>query len=249
MAVLAGLRVEHRRWIASHGPLLDELRRQLSDDEFTAAVVELILELDPQVESPVSARQEARRLLSLMLANSEVAIRLLSSGARVIVIPRHVRMTDIPPFERLRGRLLEGESAGGRCWDAVRGSGGLQSAVTEENLLGEISSVAGEISVYAHGYSTTTHEIAHTIHQYGLTDADRVAIHEAYLEKRSTSEEWPDGSRPYRKLDGKWVQMENYSSSNELEYFAQLTNAYLGTNHGVDLVKKNTPKKFFCGVF
>ncbi|MEK8145847.1 hypothetical protein NKH18_45305 [Streptomyces sp. M10(2022)] len=89
---------------------------------------------------------------------------------------------------------------------------------------------------YHDGYSTTTHEFAHTIHQYGLSDADRQIITAAYQAKRAlkTQVQWPDGYRLVDPKDPEGDLIDNYSSTNEYEYFAQATNAYLGTNIGAD---------------
>ncbi|MFD7904354.1 hypothetical protein ACFV4G_19160 [Kitasatospora sp. NPDC059747] len=112
--------------------------------------------------------------------------------------------------------------------------------VTEENLLGATTTL-GRASTHPEGYSTTTHELAHAIHKFGLTGDEHALVREAYRGKRQADgltdlfgEEpvaaWPDGGR--RNAADELVG--NYSSADEYEYFAQLSNAYLGTNHGND---------------
>ncbi len=169
-----------------------------------------------------------------MLRDPAVATRLLEQGARVLVVPKDEALTTLGPFRDLAGRELP---ATGRTWDTVRGVGRLDTGVTEENLLGETPGVPGASS-YADGYSTTTHEFAHAIHRYGLSDADRRTITDAYRAKLHPSDgrdpadvEWPDGPRRSAR-DGR--PADNYSATDEFEYFAQAVNAYLGTNSGTD---------------
>ncbi|MGQ5523304.1 hypothetical protein ACUHMQ_08595 [Chitinimonas sp. PSY-7] len=77
--------------------------------------------------------------------------------------------------------------------------GRIYVGITEENLLGGITSVASA-ECYAVGYSTSTHEFAHTIHTYGLTDNDRTTLNRAYKLRMQQSEstQWVDGPRKVR---------------------------------------------------
>ncbi|MFE7184277.1 hypothetical protein ACFU80_19655, partial [Streptomyces erythrochromogenes] len=214
--------------LAADEALVARLRDVLPPPEFADAAAHLLLRVPEGVEQPVSARNEARDLIAGMLADPEVAARLLTGGTRIIVVPRNVPVTSLGPFAVLHGTRVEARSL-----DTVRGihhDG--RVAVTEENLLGETTSVPGD-GVYPDGYSTTTHEIAHAIHERGLSAADRALVASAYRSKMAegTSAHWPDG--PLRDPSGVRPG-SNYSSRDEHEYFAQLSNAYLGTNAGTD---------------
>ena len=57
--------------------------------------------------------------------------------------------------------------------------GKIYTAITEENLLGGLTTAPGG-GCYATGYSTTTHEFAHSIYAYGLSSADRATIDRIY---------------------------------------------------------------------
>ncbi|WP_157996946.1 hypothetical protein, partial [Streptomyces otsuchiensis] len=59
-------------------------------------------------------------------------------------------------------------------------------------------------------------------------------IREIRREYYRDSPPWPNG--PHRRLndDGSWGAASNYSSVNRYEFFAELTNAWLGNNHGTD---------------
>ncbi|MEU1091571.1 hypothetical protein ACFYPN_33565, partial [Streptomyces sp. NPDC005576] len=65
-----------------------------------------------------------------------------------------------------------------------------------------------------------------------LSPEERALIEAVWEAKRAGggSVVWPDGVR--LDLDGR--EVDNYASVSADEYFAQLTNAYLGTNHGSD---------------
>jgi hypothetical protein len=119
---------------------------------------------------------------------------------------------------------------------------------------------------YPPGYSTTTHEMAHAIHRDGLRGDQKEVITMAYTTKRTATSDkativapvWPDGPRVSPKAPQSWIDYgwsddqyvecvvnldddarrphENYASQDEYEYFAQATNAYLGTNTGNDFV-------------
>ncbi len=117
---------------------------------------------------------------------------------------------------------------------------------------------------YTVGYSTTTHEFAHVLHRNGLSEDDKKVIAKAYATRRTATsgsvskltKKWVDGPRVSPTApknwkdagwtDAKWLKhlkglsdaqrkpFECYSAQNDAEYFAQLSNAYLGTNLGND---------------
>lgn len=109
---------------------------------------------------------------------------------------------------------------------------------------------------YEVGYSTTTHEYAHSIHQYGLSRTDIATIKQLYDDRLRASlaapktDMWVDGAllAPTVPTSWGWTQEQyeqgmltleastyrNYSCQNEFEFFAQLSNAYMGTNTGKD---------------
>jgi hypothetical protein len=230
-SALEFLSAADRERLASDPAVVDALRAGLSAAEFAQTAAQLLVQVPAGVDQPVSARHEVQARIARMLGDPEVAARLLKGGSRVVVVPKGEAMTSLSPFRHLAGQPV-GESQGpSRRWDDVRGSGDRTVAVTEENLLGERTDV-GPSPNYPAGYSTTTHEFAHAIHQYGLSTADRKVITDSYRNKLAKGHgvPWPDGPL-YNTAD---QAMRNYSSTTELEYFAQVTNAYLGTNTGVD---------------
>ncbi|MGW4378481.1 WXG100-like domain-containing protein [Kitasatospora sp. NPDC004531] len=225
---IANLRPEHRRWLAQDPRFVDALKSSLPPKDFAKVAAELIVHVDPRAEQAASARLEAQRQVARMLQDPDTAAQLMKNGADVVIVPKDVRMPDVPDLHDLRGLTVDSEAGGGRGYDDMRGSGGRHSAVTEENLLGERTSV-GAGGHYADGYSTTTHEFSHTVHEFGLSDHDKQTIKDAFEKKTDAAKDpaknvqWPDGRTP-----------GNYSSKDQHEYFAQATNAYLGTNHGRD---------------
>ncbi|MCU7821057.1 toxin glutamine deamidase domain-containing protein [Kitasatospora sp. DSM 101779] len=227
---LAGLTPENRRWLARDPQTVDALKNGLPPKEFAKTAAELMVHVDPRAERAPSARQEAQQQIARMLQDPETAARLLKNGADVVVVPKDVRMPDVPELNNLRGVHNNSSAGAGRGYDDMRGSGGRHSAVTEENLLGEHTAI-GHGGHYEDGYSTTTHEFTHTVHRYGLDANDQKLITDTFNQKHGDpNAAWPDGPRH----DSSGKPVDNYSSRDEQEYFAQVTNAYLGTNHGTD---------------
>ncbi|WP_033219570.1 toxin glutamine deamidase domain-containing protein [Kitasatospora phosalacinea] len=225
---LANLTPENRRWLARDPQTVDALKDGLPPREFARTAAELMVHVDPRAERAPSARQEAQQQVARMLQDPETTARLLKNGADVVIVPKDVRMPDVPELNHLSGVHNDSSAGGGRGYDDMRGSGGRHSAVTEENLLGEHTPI-GPDGHYQDGYSTTTHEFSHTVHRFGLDPHDQQLITDTFNGKREDpNAAWPDG--PLRGADGE----TNYSSRDEQEYFAQLTNAYLGNNHGTD---------------
>ncbi|MFD8595254.1 hypothetical protein ACFV1L_09655 [Kitasatospora sp. NPDC059646] len=225
---IANLKPENRRWLARDPQFVDSLKSTLPPEDFARTAAQLIVHVDPRAEQAASARLEAQQQVARMLQHPDTAARLLKNGADVVIVPKDVRMTDVPDLHGLAGAHNTSEAGGGRGYDDMRGSGGRHSAVTEENLLGEHTSV-GNDPHYQDGYSTTTHEFSHTVHRFGLEEHDQKLITDAFAKKsKDPKAQWPDG--PLRGANGE----KNYSARDEQEYFAQVTNAYLGTNHGTD---------------
>ena len=211
-----------------------------------------VLAVPPEVTDVAAARGEALRVLAAMLGNDVSVIKsLLQNQVEVVVVPRDKGMTALEQFASIRGQ----QTFDGRSWDSVRGVGNvpgpaspggkpgkgassivaidpnkgkIYTAVTEENLLGGLTTAPGG-GCYATGYSTTTHEFAHSIHHYGLSPADRRIIDDAFRHRSKgfDHEEWVDGPR---KINGQCC----YAANNSTEYFAQLSNAWLGVNLGND---------------
>ncbi|GAA4836323.1 toxin glutamine deamidase domain-containing protein [Kitasatospora terrestris] len=227
---LASLTPENRRWLARDPQTVDALKNGLPPKDFARTAAELMVHVDPRAERAASARQEAQQQIARMLQDPETTARLLKNGADVVVVPKDVRMPDVPELNNLRGVHNNSSAGAGRGYDDMRGSGGRHSAVTEENLLGEHTPI-GHGGHYEDGYSTTTHEFTHTVHRYGLDANDQKLITDTFNQKQGDpNAAWPDGPRH----DGSGKPVDNYSSRDEQEYFAQVTNAYLGNNHGTD---------------
>ncbi|MFF4380814.1 hypothetical protein [Kitasatospora sp. NPDC001547] len=225
---LEHLSSEERRLLAEDGAFLESLR-ELAPEDYAQAAARLLVDVDPRTQQPVAARRTAEELVARMLADKEVAERLVASGVRIGVVPRDVPITEMPGFT-----ASEHGTADGRDWSLVRGSSGDGLVlITEENLLGARTTIGPHLE-HAEGYSVSAHELAHAIHEYGLTDGQKELIGKAYRE-RSVSDAlaelfgeqpltaWPDGD-----VAG------NYSARDEHEFFAQLVTAYFGHNHGND---------------
>ncbi|MGW2250924.1 scabin-related ADP-ribosyltransferase [Kitasatospora sp. NPDC001660] len=219
---------EQRQALARDAAVIESLKRLGDTREFAETAAHLMVDVDPRTAEPGPARREAVALLARMLQDRDVALRLLEAEYRVHIVPRDVPITDAGPLAHLGGRQGRGAASAGRSWDSVRGAGGNHTVVTEENLLGERTTIGPASNNYADGYSTTTHEFAHSVLNV-LSPHDREIVRDAYRDKLAGGDRvhWTDGPRRGERGD-------TYASRSEHEYFAQLTNAYLGTNRGHD---------------
>ncbi|MGI5230635.1 hypothetical protein [Actinoallomurus sp. CA-142502] len=196
------------------------------DPRLAAVVAQRMIEVPPAVERPASTRHVLHEVITRMLTyNPDLAGKVLNAGATAVIIPRGAALTSLPRFRRYEGR----NTADGRPWQQVRGQHeGVVVAIGEENLLGE-SGPGG--TTYSNGYSSATHEIAHFLYEF--LDAEAKKLIRRRFEKKfqaGTAAQWPDGPRTNPKRPGS----RNYSSLDEREYWAQLTNVYMGTNAGLD---------------
>ncbi|MDW6059169.1 hypothetical protein SAZ11_15475 [Streptomyces sp. FXJ1.4098] len=128
-----------RERLASDPVLVDALRTTLPGEEFATTAAHLMVQIPAGVDQPVSARHEVRTQIARMLRDPDVTAKLLKDGSRVIVVPKSEAITTLDPFRDLAGRIR----SDGRSWDEVRGIGRRTAGVTEENLLGEFTSVPG----------------------------------------------------------------------------------------------------------
>ncbi|MGC0352829.1 hypothetical protein RKD25_000118 [Streptomyces sp. SAI-124] len=223
---LVSLTWRDRESLAADRAFVEQLRAGLSVEEFTAVAARLLVVVPDGVEQPEAARAEAEELVAGMLADPQIAVALLTEGRRLVVVPRNRPMTSLEEFAGLRGRHQPGE---GRSLDVARGlfdrRRGLVG-VGEENLLGESTDVLGD-DFYDDGYSLVRHEWAHAIESV-LSAEDRQLIRDVYEAKVAADPpaQWPD----------------EYASSSAHEYFAQLSNAYLGANTGKDSNSRRRPR-------
>ena len=175
-----------RRWLATHAPFVEAVRK-LPVLEFARVAARLLVVVPGEVLRPVSARHETYAQTARMLRDPEATARLLESGAVVVVLPQDVPLTRVSSFAHLHSRV---DSESGRGFDELRGAmSGLTAAVPEENLLGETTTV-GPSPHQAEGYSTATHEIAHLLHLAALTNSDRDLIKRVYTAKREQESKW-----------------------------------------------------------
>ncbi len=173
------------------------------------------------------AQQEAEAVVKQVANRADIQQAMFKQKVTLVIIPADKKMTDLPEFASLKGK----KTFDGRVWDDVRGSGGtrlpdgrLVVGVCEENLAKLPS------DSYGGNYSVTMHELAHSLQNYCLPKAEAQSITQAYEARKAAG--------------GPWT--EQYGSSNEMEYFAQGTNAWFGRNNpvgqnGAAWVKANDP--------
>ncbi len=122
--------------------------------------------------------------------------RLIAMGGSHDLLLELERTTDAEARASLRGR----RTFDGRCWDDVRGVGGIQAATGIEAL----DDAAG------FGFDTLAHEVAHQVHLYAFTPLQRARIRALYQQALAAG----------RCLD-------YYAASNEAEYFGQGIEAFV----------------------
>jgi hypothetical protein len=228
---------------------LDGIQALMSPVEFGRAAACFCLIIPEGVLHPAEAKTEALRLMSAQLAGDKAATRRAIERVRGMIIPANRLCTEYPPFDTLAGT----DTGDGRTWDTVRGIGNTPlgelrySSFPEENLLGipctatymptsgPNAGVPQALGGYAEGYSVATHEFAHSLHGAVLTEDDSDTVQDAYDERKEASEDDPTNTNMW--VDGK---EGCYASTSVMEFFAQLSNAYLGTNTGTDPATGNT---------
>jgi hypothetical protein len=228
---------------------LDGIQALMSPVEFGRAAACFCLIVPEGLLHPAEAKTEALRLMAAQLAGDKAATRRAIERVRGMIIPANRLCTEYPPFDTLAGT----DTGDGRTWDTVRGIGNTPlgelrySSFPEENLLGipctatytptsgPNAGVPQALGGYAEGYSVATHEFAHSLHGAVLTEDDSDTVQDAYDERKDASEDDPTNTNMW--VDGK---EGCYASTSVMEFFAQLSNAYLGTNTGTDPATGNT---------
>jgi hypothetical protein len=183
-----------------------------------------------------------REFIADEIGNSpQIQKRMTKAKVTIVIIPAKVPMTDVSQFKSL-ATPGHNKTFDGRDWSSVRGSGGMETpdgdfsiAIAEENLV----QIKGALSAYPATYSIGMHEFAHSVEAEGLLPAQRARIVALYNAHKARD--------PGDKNDT-WT--DSYSSDNELEYFAQCTNAFFGKNamtsyhNGPERLKQQDPDMF-----
>lgn len=144
-----------------------------------------------------------RRLDRSLRHNDQVLANLLANGVQVHIIGRDQVTSDLPEYRHMRD--VPYPDAPDQTIDTrTRGVGGRNSSCGEENLLNLPGDRYAERDILCH-------EFAHTIHYYGVSPNVQRAIREAY---------------DHAMEQGLWRGA--YASTNDTEYFAELTMWYFG---------------------
>jgi hypothetical protein len=147
----------------------------------------------------------AHARLFMMLRLLPVAIdNLKSASSELHLIGKDQVTSDLPEYKDLKDKPFDGELT---VDQRTRGLGGVIASCGEENLLGlnQDRYKGGDICV---------HEFAHTLQVYGLSKGVQNLI-----------------SRQFQLAISKGLWKSAYASTNEHEYFAELSMWYFGT-HG-----------------
>ena len=159
---------------------------------------EIMLDCGVKVLGTANVRQDAmttaEAMLKVILANKEIAKRMGDAGCMMGIYGEGEIAFDIPEH-----RFTYDEA-----YLYVEGFGGTQLAsIKDANVL------RLKTGNYTTGYpdeSILTHEFAHTVHSFGLSQAQQQELYNIYTSARKA---------------GKWEN--SYAGSNEYEYFATLS--------------------------
>ena len=236
LRVMTGLPRENLDALRKDKVFLDGIQATMSNEEFGKAAAILQLTVPEAVVDREAAKTEALRIMSTQMGGDKAFARAaIESKIDVVVVPKDTLMTDLPQFAPLKGQ----KTFDGRDWETVRGVGNVSlggrmyTAMTEENLLGVDCTATHNgtpvSGTYAKGYSTSSHEYAHAVHENVLDAAQKATVQAAYnatkakaLAAPTDTDMWVDGREGC------------YASKTVMEFFAQLSNAYLGSNAGTD---------------
>ena len=155
-----------------------------------------------------AALVEAHRRLARMLGKLPAAVEnLVAAGAELHVIGRSQQTSDLPYLRHWKGKPYDAHGETFASIDArTRGIGGILASCGEENLLKLPS------DRYKHHRDICSHEFAHTLYSFGFSPNVRALVREQFA--RSTAK-------------GLWKTA--YASTNDDEFFAELTMWYVGS--------------------
>ena len=214
--------------------LMSALFNKLDNNDFAKISSIVTLIVPPTVNDRDNAGKVALRVLNIQLQSKTIARKFIEQNMKVVVIPRHMLITEVEEFSH----LVNHTTPVGIPVAQVRGyKKGELIAVPEEDLLGGNCTATYEgkrlLEPYPDGNSTTSHEIAHGIH--GVLDGNQKAIiTTAFNNRKKRAMANPNDP-------GQWVtgREGSYASINREEFFALLSNAYLGVNIGIDYYTKD----------
>lgn len=148
----------------------------------------------------------ASKKLNMMLRNLPIARQnLIAHGAELHIIGKDQQTSDLPEFRHMKGVPFEDNGNMTDIDKRTRGLGGLYASCGEENLLNLPN------DRYGGGNDICIHEFAHTLMSFGL---------DSVLQNKITIQ--------YKSSIGKGLWKGAYASTNEQEYWAELTNWYFG---------------------
>jgi hypothetical protein len=163
-----------------------------------------------------AAMREAARRLGRMFEHIPVIVQnLVDIGAEMHIIGKHQVTSDLPYLRHYKGKAYESYGKTFESIDArTRGVGGLMASCAEENLLKLPS------DRYRDHRDICTHEFAHTLLGYGLSPDVRAIVHEQFEKSMAA---------------GLWKT--TYASTNDDEFFAELSMWYFGSRGGYGQLK------------
>jgi hypothetical protein len=159
---------------------------------------------------------EARQRLARMLAHIPVVVQnLVDVEAEMHVIGKNQQTSDLPYLRHRKGKPYESHGKSVESIDQrTRGVGGILASCGEENLLKLPS------DRYTDHRDICTHEFAHTVLGYGLSPNVQEMVR-----------------RQFKKSTGAGLWKTAYASTNDDEFFAELSMWYFGSRGDFGQIK------------
>ena len=169
-----------------------------------------------KVVSDTALKIASEKLKKLLEQTPIIRNNLIANSVELHIIGKNQQTSDLPEYRELKGLKFIDNGSLTDVDTRTRGMGGIYASCGEENLLGLPK------DRYSDGYDICTHEFSHTIMGFGL---DSILLKKISLQYRSSMDK------------GLWKGV--YASTNEQEYWAELSTWYFGA-HG-DFMQNNQP--------
>ncbi|MFD4560726.1 protein-glutamine glutaminase family protein [Streptomyces sp. NPDC058469] len=241
LEVIAGLSLEHRRWLAVDPVFVGALAATLEASQVARVAAALMVEVPVGTESPLATRYELERLVARMLVTPDIAAEMLLRGTRLIALPRSWNAAALLA-EHSPQRWQNVPAPSGRNF--THRSYPLLGVFAEETING-VPEENGRIP-YPDGMAPSIHEMGHLVH-YLLAAAELALILDMFQALHAADDaalaagipvhllpsHWPNGVRQVL-LESGVLSRFNYSAENVYEFFAELVAAWMGMNFDID---------------
>ncbi|KAI8740002.1 hypothetical protein BgiBS90_035298 [Biomphalaria glabrata] len=140
---------------------------------------------------------------------AKASVGVFTAAEKLIVYPEYAYMANTFCGSSCSGQCQQTCTFDGRKYEDIAGVGGQRAVILDDNVLCTVN------DPYRGSENILAHEFTHTIHEQGLSGADKAAVHAAYTAARARQT---------------WT-LSSYAMQNEQEYFAEAATVYFGINY------------------